>query len=114
MTQAPISLKRSSTLPSSKPLASPALKLLGGSERTLGNMKRTVPSVRASMERVNVVHAVAIHEPKNIVKMPSPELARKFRRVGLSGAFAAGFGGGGGGAAATAVALVAGGLTPSG
>src|SRR5438132_13095716 len=92
MTQAPISLNLSSTLPSSKFETSPALKLLGGSDRTFGNRKRTVPSVMPSIDNVNVVQAAANQEPKKA----SVVATKKLRRVGSFGACAAGLAGTGG------------------
>src|SRR5262245_22702064 len=100
MTQAPTVLKRSSTLPSSYWSGVPALKVLGGSESTLGNKKRIVPSSMAISEAVRVNQATAI------------QLARKkLRRVGplAAGLGGAGLGGsaGLGGAAAGALGVMA-------
>src|SRR6516162_1186103 len=99
MTQAPRSLNLSSTLPSSKLLASPALKELGGSESTLGNKNRKVP--RTMPTRV----AVRVNQPMPI------QVNRKNRR---SCPFAGAFGSGGlggkaglGGAAAGGPAVTA-------
>src|SRR5262249_27034126 len=96
MTQAPRSLNLSSTLPSSKLLASPALKELGGSESTLGNKNRKVP--RTMPTRV----AVSVNQPMPI------QVNRKNRRsfpLGGGGLGKAGLGGAAaGGPAVTAVA----------
>src|SRR5262245_24897249 len=99
MTQAPTVLKRSSTLPSSYWSGVPALKVLGGSDSTLGKRKRMVPRTMPISE------AVMVSQPR-----PIQLLIRSHRRVlpVLGGALAGGAGLGGragfGGAAVTAVA----------
>src|SRR5437762_2431594 len=78
----------------------PARKVVGGSERTLGKRKRTVPRTRPSDER-----ASAVMPAENQVTA-----VRNERRVGALAAAAAGLGGGataGLGAAVTAVVGVA-------
>src|SRR5262245_27276495 len=79
-------LNRSSTWPTWISLGNPALKVGGGSKRTLGNMKRVVAVAAASIDAVNAVHASVTHE-------------RKERRVTI-GSFAAGLGGAGFGVSA--------------
>src|SRR5262249_13961302 len=103
MTQAPTVLKRSSTLPSSYWSGEPARKVLGGSDRTLGNRKRTVPRVMAAIDPVKVHQARPIQGPKRVISSP--------RRVGLPLAEAAGLAGaaGLGGAGGVAVTAVGGG-----
>src|SRR5207245_9836696 len=61
------SLKSSLTLSSTKSPGKPTLTLLGGSERTLGKRKRTVPRTMPSMDTVRVVQAMAMALP-NIAK----------------------------------------------
>src|ERR1700685_2534475 len=96
ITQAPTGLNLSSTLPSSKAPASPARKVLGGSDSTLGNKKRTVPSVIRPRPKLNVHHAVPIHvtapmKPRRVVAAP---FAGALAGAGLGGTGgAAGFGG---------------------
>src|SRR6266404_5848162 len=88
------SLKSSLTLSSTKSPGKPTLTLLGGSERTLGNRKRTVPRTMPSMDTVRVVQAMAMALP-NIAKRKKrrslPVLAGVFGGAGLAGG--AGFGG---------------------
>src|SRR6516162_2825699 len=97
------SLKRSTTLPSSNWSGKPTLTRLGGSESTLGNRKRTVPSVMASSAAVIVVQPTANQLPTRT--------SRKKRRVlpaGLAGALAAGaagFGAAGAGLGVTAAGV---------
>src|SRR5436309_219383 len=81
------SLKRSTTLPSSKLSGKPILTRLDGSVRTLGIMKRRVYSVQPPRAAAIVVQARANHEltKKN----------RKLRRsavLPLAGGLGAGFG----------------------
>src|SRR5438105_9357324 len=93
------SLKSSVTLSSGKSSGKPTVTLLGGSESTFGNRKRTVPSTMPTTETVKAVQATPI------------QVARKKRRslpvlagvlAGAAGfAGAAGLDGAGGGAAAT-------------
>src|SRR4051812_41285161 len=97
------SLKRSTTLPSSKVSGKPALNFDGGSDRTLGNMKRTVPSVMAAIAAENVAQPMT-HQ----LRMP----ARKMRRSGPAAGLAGGFCGAGFGAAAAGT--VFGATLPSG
>src|SRR3954451_6873235 len=97
------SLNRSSTLPSSYRPGVPTLTLLGGSDSTLGNRKRTVPSVSPASEAVMAVMPRANQLPTSA--------SRKKRRslpAGWAGALAGGAGGlgeagGGGGAGAGGV-----------
>src|ERR1700722_10813986 len=84
MTQEPTSLYLSSTLPSSYESTLPALKVLGGSDRTLGNRKRTVPSSMPSIEADSVTQATAIHE--------LTRESRKKRLPGLTATLAVGLG----------------------
>src|SRR3954447_24652658 len=87
-TQVPWSLKRSTTLPSSYWSGKPTVNLLGGSDRTLGNRKRTVPRIMPTIDSVSATQAMLI------------QLNRKKRRSlplavgGLAGG--AGLGGSGG------------------
>src|SRR5262245_16603389 len=57
-------LKRSSTWPTWISFGKPALKVGGGSKRTLGNMNRPVAVAAASIEAVKAPHASVIHEKK--------------------------------------------------
>src|SRR5258708_1314582 len=84
-TQMFLSLKRSSTLPSSNWSGKPTLTLAGGSESTLGKRKRTVPSVNTPDDPASSVQARPIH------------VNRKNRRSApfFGGAFATGFTGAG-------------------
>src|SRR6516162_5758445 len=93
-----LSLKRSSTLPSSNASGNPTFTFDGGSERTLGNRNRTVPSVRTAVEAVSSAQATPIH------------VSRKKRRSApfFAGGLATGAAGLGGGAW-TAVAEAGGG-----
>src|SRR6185295_6599540 len=68
-----------STWPTWISLGNPALKVGGGSKRTLGNMKRVVAVAAASIDAVNAVHASVIQDIKE-------------RRVITVGFAAAGFG----------------------
>src|SRR5262249_30687388 len=100
MIQAPRSLNLSSTLPSSKLLASPALKELGGSDRTLGNKNRNVPRTMPTSVAVRVNQPMPIQvNRKNLRSFP---LAGVLGGAGLGGK--AGLGGAEGGPAVTAVA----------
>src|SRR5262245_43153499 len=88
MTQAPTSLNWSVTLPSSKPLASPARNELGGSDRTLGKRKRSVPRNMAVMVAMNAAHPEANQEPytENMKKRRlGPPLAGGLGGAGLAG-----------------------------
>src|SRR5438270_8973509 len=101
-TQAPTVLKRSSTLPSSYWSGVPARKVLGGSDRTLGNRKRTVPRTMATSDAVMVNQPTAIQLPKNrkprrVAPLPPPLAGG----AGLGGR--AGLAGAAGGLAVTAV-----------
>src|SRR5437899_1001139 len=99
-TQAPTGLKRSSTLPISYCEGSPALNVLGGSDRTLGNRKRTVPRSMPSSDAVNASQATLIQLPTIA--------SRTKRRVGP--VFAGGLGGAGlGGRAGLSAVAAAGG-----
>src|SRR6516165_229250 len=87
--------------------------VVGGSERTFGNMNRSVPSVMPIMAAVKAAHAIANHE-LNIA-------ARKNRRSGPFAAALAGAAGltgaaglGAGGAADTAVDAAVGGGAEAG
>src|SRR5438128_37908 len=75
------SLKRSVTLPSSKLAGSPTLTLLGGSERTLGNMNRSVPKTIPAMASENAVQARPSQVMKNNVRRDGPA----FGGTGLAG-----------------------------
>src|SRR5260370_40283813 len=101
MTQAPWSLNLSSTRFSSKLPTLPARNVLGGSESTLGNMKRTVPSVSPAAEAVNAVQAMANHEPKIALR-------KKRRSLPLAADLAGGLAGGAGLAGAGGEAVTAG------
>src|ERR1700722_4900032 len=86
ITQAPTGLKRSSTLASSKLTGSPARKVLGGSDRTLGKRKRTVPKVMSAMPPEKVYQAIPIQlkaprKPRRVV----PALAGGLAGAGLGG-----------------------------
>src|SRR5262249_19595453 len=100
ITQAPTGLNLSSTLASSKLAGTPARKVLGGSDSTLGNKNRTVPRVNRPMPAVKVTQAGPVQVT----------LAMKPRRVGppLAGGLAAAGLGGTGGAAGFAAGGVAG------
>src|SRR5215831_18582157 len=83
-------LNRSSTWPTWISLGKPALKVGGGSKRTLGNMNRPVAVAAASIDAVNAAHARVIHDKKDR------------RGTAAFAADAVGFGGAGfGGAVAT-------------
>src|SRR5262245_116656 len=69
------SLKRSVTLPSSKPSGKPTLTRLGGSVSTLGKRKRRVPRDIRAIEALKVAQARPNGDRNS--------LARKFRRSGL-------------------------------
>src|SRR2546423_14921520 len=78
------SLKSSVTLSSGKSSGKPTVTLLGGSESTLGNRKRTVPSSMPTIDAVNANQAIAIQLPniENRKKRRSlPVLAGGFRGV---------------------------------
>src|SRR5438105_10801352 len=86
---APFGLKRSSTLPSSNWLLSPTLNLLGGSDRTLGNRKRTVPSNMPKMAALMAIMPTANQEIRN-QRRSWPALAAGFgAAAGLGGGAAA-------------------------
>src|SRR5438309_10750219 len=93
------SLKSSVTLSSGKSSGKPTVTLLGGSESTLGNRKRTVPSIMPTIDAVNANQAIAIQLPNiaNRKKRRSlPVLAGVLGgAVGFCGT--GGFGGGAGG-----------------
>src|SRR5262249_638831 len=97
MTQAPTSLNWSETLFSSKELMSPARNVVGGSDKTLGNRKRSVPRNMAAIDAANVIQAMVIH------------WRRKPRRLS---AFAGGLGGTGFAGAGGAVLAPAGATAP--
>src|SRR5262249_61997669 len=97
MTQAPTVLKRSSTLPSSYWSGEPARKVLGGSDRTLGNRKRTVPRVMAAIDPVKVHQARPIQVPKRVISSPRRVGLPLAEAAGLAGAAGLGGAGGGGG-----------------
>src|SRR5579859_7145956 len=101
MTQAPTSLNLSSTWFSSKLLARPARKVLGGSDSTFGKRKRSVPRVRPTVDATSAAQATPIHVIN--VRRSAPLAA------GLAGAGLGGAGGGLGGAGGVAVTAVAGG-----
>src|SRR5262249_7461429 len=73
-----LSLKRSSTLPSSNWSGKPTLTFAGGSDSTFGKRNRTVPSVATAVEAVSIAQAQPI------------QVKRKKRRSGAF--FAAGLG----------------------
>src|SRR5262245_13918140 len=106
------SLKRSMTLPSSKASGGPTFTLLGGSERTFGNIKRRVPRVMPAIAAVNAVQASPNQVPNMAVN--APLMTMKPRRYGpavlaAGAAGLAGIGGlGGGGGAGLAGAAAAG------
>src|SRR3954454_15378961 len=86
--QAPSGLKRSLTLSSSNWSGVPALKRVGGSDSTLGNRKRTGPSVMPSID------AVKVSQPM-LAQLPTAD-SRKKRRDGAAAAALAGAAGRGG------------------
>src|SRR5262249_32537525 len=96
MTQAPTVLKRSSTLPSSNWSGVPALKVLGGSDSTLGNRKRTVPRSMATRDALRVHQARPIQLPKRKTRRVLPPFAGGLGGAGLGGS--AGLGGAAAGA----------------
>src|SRR5262250_1717725 len=81
-------LNRSSTWPTWISFGKPALKVGGGSKRTLGNMNRPVAVSAASIDAVKAVHASVIHD-RNERRDATGGLA-----AGAAGLGAAGFGGG--------------------
>src|SRR6266851_762677 len=86
-TQMFLSLKRSSTLPSSNASGKPTFTFDGGSERTLGKRNRTVPKVRTPVEAVSIVQARPIQEKRKNPRRLTPFFG------GALAAGAAGFGG---------------------
>src|SRR5436190_18006253 len=108
------SLNVSTTLPSSKSRGSPTLTLLGGSESTLGNRKRTVPKVIPAIAAAKDAQATATGEVMN--------RTRKLRRsspffgagAGLAGIVGLGAAGGGAVTAAAGGVVGLGGGTGSG
>src|SRR3954447_2249861 len=110
------SLNFSTTLPSSYDSGRPTFTLLDGSDRTLGIMKRSVPSVHRPRAPPIVVHAKANHEPKKYDRKPRRSSPFFGGAAAGRGAAAAGFGGGAaaaGAAAAPVVVCVAAGLMDS-
>src|SRR5262249_24073544 len=101
----------STTLPSSKSLASPALNLLGGSLLALGKRKRMEPRVMAASEPVNAVQATPVqvanmeNRKKRRVLPPAAALAAG---AGLGGAAGRGGAAAGAGAGGVPVTLVVG------
>src|SRR5262249_31042409 len=93
------SLKRSTTFSGSNWSGKPTLNLGDGSERTLGNRKRTVPSSMATRAPVMANQARANQEPNRAKRKP--------RRSGLAGALAGGAGFGGSAGLAGGVAVTA-------
>src|ERR1700687_3049418 len=77
-----LSLKLSTTLPSSNASGKPTFTFDGGSESTLGNRKRTVTSVSTPVEAVRMAQARPIQEKKE----RNPRRSAPF----FGGAFAAG------------------------
>src|SRR5262245_47857726 len=107
-TQAPSGLKRSLTLSSSNWSGVPALKRVGGSDSTLGNRKRTVPSVMPTIDAVKVTQPM-------LAQLPTIDSRKKRRDGGGALAGAAGLGGMAGlGGAAGAGAAAAGATAVSG
>src|SRR5262245_58620458 len=102
------------TLPSSKASGGPTFTLLGGSESTLGNMKRSVPSVIPAIAAVNAVQAKPNQVPN--IAVNAPVITMKPRRdgpavfvpAGAAGLVGIGGLGGGGGGAGLAGVTVAG------
>src|SRR5688572_15958737 len=113
------SLNRSLTLPSSKFSGNPTFTLLGGSERTLGNMNRSVPNVMPAIAAAKAYHATANQEnsPMNDRRDGSDLAAAGLAGIGgFGGGGAAGVAGAGGFAATSAAGGVAGagGVAPPG
>src|SRR5690349_15560874 len=81
-----LSTKRVSTMPGPKSSGRPALKLVGGSKSTLGNMNRPMAVTHPPIATVNPTHATAAQEKKPRRVTPASE-------AGLAAAgFAAGAG----------------------
>src|SRR5436309_10869694 len=87
ITQTPyLSTKRVSTTPAWKSSGLPTLKLVGGSKRTLGNMKRPITVAQPPIAAVKPTQATAAQEKKpRRVRSASDALA-----AGLAAGFAAG------------------------
>src|SRR5690349_14547339 len=83
-----LSTKRVSTMPGPKSSGRPALKLVGGSKSTLGNMNRPMAVTHPPIATVNPTHATAAQEKKPRRVTPASEAAAGLAAAG----FAAGAG----------------------
>src|SRR5207245_2799021 len=100
---APWSLKRSTTFSGSNWLGGPTLNLLGGSESTFGNRKRTVPSSMPIMDAEKAVQAMPNQDPNIAASMTTRNVRRACVFAGAFGGAGLGGTAGFGGAAVTAV-----------
>src|SRR3954447_6665195 len=107
------SLNFSTTLPSSYDSGRPTFTLLDGSDRTLGIMNRSVPSVHSPSAPPIVVHAKANHEPKKYDRKPRRSSPFFGGAPAGWGAPAAGLGAGAAAGPGPAVVCVAAGLIDS-
>src|SRR5690349_18778783 len=75
-----LSTKRVSTLPTPKSRGKPALKLVGGSKSTLGNMKRPIAVTQPPIAAENPTQATAAQEknPRRDMSSPVPAFGAAF------------------------------------